>query len=319
MQLAKANTAYQTYLLQPAHGRRPIHGVRFNSFLLASVGFDGSLQFWSSAGDFPNIGIVPLSKRPLLQVDFYNHGKSCAVAASDGNVYLVDAEESFSTIGVLSGHQSYVNGVCGMGETGVISSSDDYTVKIWDVREANNATVTIDLGREATSVAWSDQIPNQVFCGCLDNLIRCYDPRKPDNPIFALKAHKDTITGLSVSFDGREVLSCALDGSLCIWDAAPFSARPNRLMTQITHGLPAGDSISDRSLMRCSWTPDGRYFASGSGSTSQYVVCMWDRKGAPFKAFPGHQGFVVEAAFHPTENLMATCGMDGKLFVGGYL
>lgn len=296
MQLAKAISSYQTYSLQPAHNRRPVHGVRFNTSLLASVGFDGSIQFWSAFGDFPNVAVVPLSKKPALQVDFYNRGKSCAVAAADGNVYLVDADEAFSNVGTLFGHQSYVNGVCGMDESRIITSSDDYTVRIWDVREMS-ASITFDLGREAVSVAWSREQEHQVFCGSLDNLIRCYDPRKPQEPVYLLRAHKDMVTGLSISSDGRELLSSALDGSLAIWDAAPFSPRPSRLIVQVPHGTPAADSISDRSLLRCSWTPDDRYISAGSGSGSDFVVCMWERKGTPFKAFPGHQGFVTEVAF----------------------
>ena len=318
MQLAKTSAAYQTYSLQPAHGRRPVHGVRFSQTLLASVGFDGSIQFWSAFGDFPSVAVAQLSKRPTLQVDFYNKYRACAVAAADGNIYLVDADESFSSIGTLSGHQSYVNGICGMGENSVISSSDDYTVRVWDVRESVDAVAVFDLGREATAVTWSSQQPNQIFCGCLDNLIRCFDPRKPDVPIFTMTFHKDTVTGLDITSDGRELLSSALDGTIAVWDAAPFSARNDRLITNIRHGLPAAESISDRSLLRCAWSPDDRFFAAGSGSGSEYVVCMWDRKGTPAKAFQGHSGFVTEVSFHPTEDLMATCGMDGRLLVGGY-
>jgi len=318
MELARSSASYQTYSLQPAHGGRPVHGVRFNASLLASVGFDGTVHFWSSFGEFENLAVVSCSKRPLLQVDFYNRGKAVAVASADGNVYLIDAGEAFALNGALKGHDSYVNGICNMGEFSVATSSDDYTVRIWDTREDSGSVSMIDLGREATSVAWSDEQPNQLFCGCLDNLIRCYDTRKLDAPSLTLKFHKDTVTGLSLTPDGRELLSSAMDGTLAVWDAAPFSARGDRLMHRVNHGLPANDSINDRSLLRCAWTPDGRFFSSGSGSGSEFVVCMWDRKGQPHRAFPGHAGFVTEVAFHPQEDIMASCGMDGRILVGGY-
>ena len=316
MELAKSNQP-QTFSLQPLHDSKPVHGVAFSESSLVSVGFDGSFHFWACEGEFPNLAVVRCSKRPILQATFYNRGRYCAGAAADSFIYLVDSVESYSSIGTLKGHESYVNGICSMGENLLASSSDDFTLRLWDVRE-NSPITTIELKREVTSVCWSEQMPNQIFCGSLDNQIRCFDPRNTAQHIMLLKAHQDMVTGLSVSKDGRELVSSAVDGSICVWDSSPFCPG-ERLLFRIAHGLPAGDSISDRSLLRCSWTPDGRYFSAGSSSSSDFVVCMWTKKGQPFKAFPGHSGFVTEVAFHPSDNLMASCGMDGKLLVGNYL
>lgn len=309
----------QTFSLEPCHSSRPVHGVRFSQSLLASVGFDGSVKLWKlGQDDFQCHSTVRCSRRPLLQVDFLDKGKACGAASSDGSIYLIDCQESFGLLGKLDGHDSYVNGVCAMGEHSLASSSDDFTVKLWDTRE-QVATTTFELGREATSVVWSEAIPQQVLCGCLDNHIRCYDPRHASQPVYVMKGHSDMVTGLALSSDGKELISSALDGSLMIWNSAPFSPTEDRQSLRIPHGLAAGDSISDRSLLRCTFTPDNRYIAAGSGSGSEFVVCMWTRKGLPFKAFQGHSGFVNEVAFHPTENWMASCGMDTKLLVGTYL
>jgi Prp8 binding protein len=240
------------------------------------------------------------------------------VASADCTAQAWDVEAS-RKVGKLAGHSLYVNGVCAWSEHGAATSSDDGTVRLWDLREQDPNALTFDIVREATSVAWSPR-NSLVFAGSLDNLIRGFDPRlgAAAEPVMLLQGHADTVTGLSVSPDGKRLLSHALDGSLRVWDVAPFSALADRCLLQVAHGQPAAaaSSLEPPGLMRCAWSPDGARFSAGSGLYSKHAVCVWDHSGRPLLALPGHAGQVIEAAFHPTENVLASCGMDGNVLVG---
>jgi len=132
-----------------------------------------------------------------------------------------------------------------------------------------------------------------------------------------LLGHTDTVTGLAVSPDGKRLLSHALDGTLHVWDVAPFSTLPDRVLFKVAHGAPNSQTSTEPpSLMRCAWSPDGRRFTAGSGMQSKNTVCIWDHEGQPLLALPGHMGQAIEAVFHPLENVLASCGMDGNCLVG---
>lgn len=323
MHLATTRQPTPTLSLQPLHKQRPVHGLRFSgrTGVLGTCGFDGSLHLWDSTSrEYPLKNVIQLSRLPLLQVDFYDCGTKACLAGADGLVHLVDADETLAALQKLKGHESYVNGVAVAGEWLAATSSDDATMKIWDLRD-EKCVATFTSEREVTSVAFSSGNVNRVFCGGLDNEIKCFDTRKSGSgPTMVLRGHGDTVTGLSISPDGRELVSAAMDGSMCIWDIAPFCASGDRLIRRVPHGIPAGESISDRSLLRATWSPDGKYFSGGSASGSDFVVCVWDRRGNPFVALPGHEGVVIDLAFHPTEpSVLASCGMDNKVFVGSFL
>lgn len=309
-----------TLSLEPLHDSRPVHGTRFSSNnLLASVGFDGSLHLWqlSPGWDDPVelYASVQCSKRPLLQVDFSPSGEQALCAGADGRIYCVDTNTGEKV--VVSGHESYVNGVVSMGGDDLFaSSSDDCTMRVWDLKQKQtSAAEVVEMDRECTSVAWSQHQPHLLFAGSLDNSIRCFDRRRQGGALYTLLGHRDTVTGLGLHpATGRELVSAGLDGTLRIWDVSPFSGAETRQTHLIKHGSsnPGGDMI------RCTYSPCGKYVSAGSGASSECTVCVWDAAGRPFKAFPGHSLPVLEVAFHPSENKMATCGMDARLLLGTF-
>jgi hypothetical protein len=65
---------------------------------------------------------------------------------------------------------------------------------------------------QVTSVAFTKD-GKQVFSGCLDSNIHCWDLRR-GKVQHVLRGHRDMITGLSLSPDGNFLLSNATDNSL---------------------------------------------------------------------------------------------------------
>lgn len=54
-----------------------------------------------------------------------------------------------------------------------------------------------------------------------------------------------------------------------------------------------------KNLLRCSWSPDGRKVAAGSGDRFVYI---WDTASRQvLYKLPGHAGSVNEVDFHPYE------------------
>lgn len=101
--------------------------------------------------------------------------------------------------------------VKGTGRELIASAGDEGVVRVWDV-EQKEALEEIEMGYPLTAVKWSLD-GQQLFVGGIDNDIHCYDLRKRE-VVYSLRAHTDTISGLSVSPSGA---FCTLLGSDVLW------------------------------------------------------------------------------------------------------
>ena len=126
----------------------------------------------------------------------------------------------------MKGHQGVVNCIDTMRRPGstcnemIVSVSDDFTVKLWDER-TKNFIASYELDYQITSVAFSKGSSDYVFVGGLDNTIKAINLKK--NAIeFALIGHTDTVTGVSVSNDGKSLVSNSMDNTVKVWDVRPF-------------------------------------------------------------------------------------------------
>ena len=132
----------------------------------------------------------------------------------------------------MKGHQNVVNSIDSLKKSGshstnssdlIVSGSDDMTVKLWDER-VKNCIASYELDYQITSVAFSKGVTwasDYVYFGGLDNTVKAINLRK--NQIeFALIGHTDTVTGISVSNDGKSLCSNSMDHTVRIWDIKPF-------------------------------------------------------------------------------------------------
>jgi Prp8 binding protein len=127
----------------------------------------------------------------------------------------------------MKGHTNVVNSLDTLKKSNVqseivVSGSDDMTVKLWDERVRNYVS-SYELDYQITSVAFSKGVMagDYVFFGGVDNSIKALNLRK--NAIeFGLFGHLDTVTGISVSPDGKFLASNSMDNTVKIWDIRPF-------------------------------------------------------------------------------------------------
>ena len=70
----------------------------------------------------------------------------------------------------------------------------------------------------------------------------------------------------------------------------------------------------EKLILRCGWSADGKSIACGS---SDAMVNVWNvERNEHVYALPGHRGTVTDVVFHPTEPVVASCGIDGQIYLG---
>ncbi|KAM3320490.1 hypothetical protein P3S67_007690 [Capsicum chacoense] len=70
----------------------------------------------------------------------------------------------------------------------------------------------------------------------------------------------------------------------------------------------------EKSLLKCSWSPDGSKVTAGG---SDRMVYVWDTTSRRILyKLPGHTGSVNECVFHPNEPIIGSCSSDKQIYLG---
>ncbi|KAM0913776.1 hypothetical protein ACQ4PT_011946 [Festuca glaucescens] len=208
----------------------------------------------------------------------------------------------------MAEHSSFVNSCCPSRKYPplVVSGLDDGTAKLWDLR-LRGAIQTLPDKYQITAVSFSEAA-DKVFIGGLDNEVKWRDLRK-NEVTETLKGHQDMITGMQLSHDGSYLLTNAMDNELKIWDLRPYAPENRNIKTLTGH-----QHNFEKTLLKCSWSPDNRKVTAGSADRMVYI---WDTTSRRILyKLPGHNGSVNETAFHPTEPIIGSCGSDKQIYLG---
>ena len=179
--------------------------------------------------------------------------------------------QAFQRLRKLKGHKNVVNALDStttFNNDLLVSGSDDFTVKLWDLRD-RNAVATYELDYQITSVAFSKGafLGDYLFFGGLDNTIKALNMKK--NQIeFALYGHMDTVTGIAVSPCGKYLVSNAMDNTVRVWDIRPYVQEERCI-----HTLFGVQHNFEKNLLRSAWNHDSTMVTGGSADR---FVCVWD-------------------------------------------
>jgi len=128
------------------------------------------------------------------------------------------------------------------------------------------------------------------------------------NDQIILRGHDDGVRAIVIEKDGKTLFSCGDDGKLLMWNLDKIQSPPIRLDIP-KHGQEALRSIG--------LTCDGRWLIAGSTSGN---LVIWKRSS--LKTLPqivlGHTSVLNELAMHPSKNIFASAGSDGKLLLWNY-
>ncbi|XP_068617848.1 U5 small nuclear ribonucleoprotein 40 kDa protein [Battus philenor] len=274
---------------------------------LASAGFDRQIFLWNVYGQCENVMVLKGHTGAVMELCFSPDGSHLYTCATDNTVAVWDVPTG-TRIKKLKGHANFVNSVSGArrGPELLVSASDDNTIKLWDARK-RNPIASFDSGYPVTSVLFNDTA-EKIISGGLDNVINVWDIRN-NQLSYKIKGHTDTITGLSLSYDGSYLLSNSMDNTLRIWDIRPFapSERCVKLMSGHQHNF-------ERNLLRCAWSADGSKVAAGSSDRFLYV---WDTTSRRvLYKLPGHNGSVNDVDFHRVEPVVLSASSDKQIYLG---
>jgi WD40 repeat protein len=122
---------------------------------------------------------------------------------------------------------------------------------------------------------------------------RCPVAQMPKNP-------KPGVVGLSLSRDGKTLLTAGTDGIIRVWDLV--SGQIQRTLTGHTN-----------SLYKAQFSPDEKLIAS---SSRDFTARVWDfATGRELHKFTGFECAVKSVAFSPNGKTLAAVGNDGMLKV----
>jgi WD40 repeat protein len=265
--------------------------------LLATGSADQSVKLWSTA-DWHEIGTLPDHRTQVMGIAFSPDGRRLAVA-------------------------------CG----GFYENERVGDLKIWSV---DRRRVERELGGQAGGsfcVAFTADGRRLLVGGSSEPAIRIWDPDS-GLQIAALRGHTDAIWGISLSPDGRKLVSASSDHTVRIWDGTPPQLRAG--VEKLTLGPlaapanaiaidPVGDLLAlgcgdgtvairrqstgatlktldcDR-VSRLVFSGDGRYLAAGSTSGNPH---LW-KVGSWQELTIGSFGEVVlDVAFLPANRGLA--------------
>ena len=282
----------------------------------------------------------------VVAVAFTPDGRRIVSASLDGALRLWDLATRQS-VAVLSGHEGAVRDVAVNRQgTLVLSGGDDRTARLWSLvshREmqryepapagVRSAAFTADgdylaLGDDSGVIRFfrttgeglfrlGDRSPpvrairffpdrrHVAFAqGNAVRLLRVGDKRR----ILALEGHRQPVSDIDLDPDGRWLVSCSWDRTICVWNVR--NGRPLHKLTGHVNSVHA-----------VAFSPNGHRFLSASGghysADDRFVegidnsVRLWDvSSGAELERLKGHEAPVLSVAFSPDGHFAASGSVD---------
>jgi WD40 repeat protein len=202
----------------------------------------------------------------------------------------------------LGGHAEFVASTA-FDSTGkrLVTTSGDKTLKVWDTASGKN-TFTIAGCNSAMFPArfW----PNRSQFAAGDVAAVKDHPEKLIGEVkffdlttgkrtTTLRGHTDAVLSLAYSFDGKQMASGSIDGTVILWD--PESGKARRTL-----------EAYENEIFDLSFSPDGFYLATASRDP---VVKIWEtNSGRQILALKSEQQRILSLSYSPNGKLLASAG-----------
>ena len=264
---------------------------------LVSVGADRALKIWSTnSGSLAKS--IDLGGATATSVAV--SGRRALTGHSDGNVMLWDLD-SGAKVGTFKRNEAAIWSVSFAGSNSqVLAASHDWSVTLWDAKTPL-IPVHVYEGHESAAQAVAFTAAEGPFfaSGSADKTVKLW---KPDSSalVRTYKGHKDFVTALSFSNDGRTLASGSLDGGVRLW-----STTANRLVRQL--------SVHKAKVTGLSFSPTAELLASGD---EDGLVRIWDyKKGRAVRTLSVSGPAVTALMFAPDGRKLAIAHADGHMKV----
>jgi WD40 repeat protein len=280
---------------------------------IASGGDDRTVKLWDAERG-PVARILGGSGRKwFTHVAFSPDGKGLWATNADQTLTLWDIH-SGRIIKVLHDHTNAIWGLA-LSPDGrsIASASGDWTrsdpvgeVKLYDLSTDQVNLIPSQVGI-VWSVAFSPDGRHIAMAGGEPQKgpgeLKVCDARTGET-VHVLRGHTAGVTGVSFSPDGGLLASAAGDGLVKVWDVESGDEKLSRRGNGADARMPFGSTVS------VAFSRDGRYLASAGIQT----VTIWSvATGEEVQVLHGHVNQVLQAAFHPDGERIATAGSDGTV------
>ncbi|BAY31608.1 protein kinase [Nostoc carneum NIES-2107] len=196
----------------------------------------------------------------------------------------------------LNGHSQLVRSVAfSRNSQTLISSSNDKTIKIWNLQTGKLQSVLNETGIWiVTAIAPDNQT---VVSGSSDNTIKIWH-LNANKPQRILRGHSDLINSLSVSPNGQTIVSGSRDKTIRSWQLETGNLQQT---------LPVNAGF----IYTTAISPDGKFLISAG---SDKVIKIWQLdNGQLLHTITGNPGFVRAVAVSSTLQIIASGGFGSTI------
>ncbi|KAK0714784.1 hypothetical protein B0H67DRAFT_536753 [Lasiosphaeris hirsuta] len=194
----------------------------------------------------------------------------------------------------LEGHSHSVTAVAFSPDgTTLASSSDDRTVRLWDVATGEHQRTLEGHSHSVTAVAFSPD-GTTLASSSDDRTVRLWDVATGEHQR-TLEGHSYSVTVVAFSLDGTTLASSSRDRTVRLWDVA--TGEHQRTLEGHSHWVTV-----------VAFSPDGTTLAS---SSDDRTVRLWDvATGEHQRTLEGHSDWVTAVAFSPDGTTLASSSDD---------
>jgi WD40 repeat protein/serine/threonine protein kinase len=300
----------KTVHLLETRGGREVRILRGHTSVVRTVVFssDGKrLACWEEGGDVRiwDVGTGRLNAKvchpAIVMVGAWSaDDKLLASGHTDGTV-TVSGTGAGDRIVTLRGHAAGVDDIAWGPDNRIVSTSRDFTARVWDPASGKELLGPLRHGHEILSVVWSAD-GKTLATGSADETIKIWDAATA-RELVTLLGHVTAVSSLCAGPDGK-LASGSVDGNVKIWGP---------VRDQESDVLP-GSGVRTTSV---SWSPDGKRLASGYDDGTIRIRAR--PTGEEILRLKGHDGSKVQSQFglirslawSPDGSLLASAGLDG--------
>ncbi|HEX2841746.1 serine/threonine-protein kinase [Hyphomicrobium sp.] len=261
---------------------------------IATVGADARLKIWNT-GSNTLARTIELDNGPATALALF--GTNALTGHATGDIVLWDWQRA-EKIAAFKRNDAEVGSLVFAGRADrFAASSQDWKVALWDTGTPSGPIQVIDAhddAAQAVAYVTTDKGP-RLASGGADKTVKLWNLDTLDR-IRIYRGHKDFISALSFSPDGKLLASASLDGNIRVW-----STGSGRLLRRLYGHRGRVGSLS--------FSPDSKTLAS-SGTDGQLRI--WDvQRGRTLRTITGHTGAVNAASYSPDGERLASAGADG--------
>jgi serine/threonine protein kinase len=257
---------------------------------LVTAGADGTLKLWDADRGTETRTISLGAGRPTSVAV---QGRQALTGHEDGTIQLWHLD-SGTRIGEFKRNAASVWSVAFLDQPGrFMAAAHDWTVSVWDAASPSAPSVVMESEGPVQAVAYTPR--GYIASGGADRQVRLWNPTS-GSEVRVYRGHRDFVTALAFSSDGRILASAGLDGSIRLWSTA--SRRLQRTLPR--HAKRVTD---------LAFSPSGEYLASAS---EDGTVRLWNfQRGRLLRRLNGTGSGFRTVQFSPDGQRLAAGGDAG--------